>query len=81
MRQKPETKVTVATLAAAVVTIVVWILRTFAHVDIPAEVAVAMSTVAVAIAGYFAPHTHRPDLAARAGTAAEGTSGPASATP
>ena len=60
----PEKKVTAATVAAAVVTIVVWILRTFADVEIPAEVAVAMSTIVVALAGYFAPHTHRPGLAA-----------------
>jgi uncharacterized membrane protein len=61
----PEKKVTAATLAAAIVTIVIWILRTFADVDVPAEVAVAISTVVVAIAAYFAPHTHRPDLAAQ----------------
>jgi hypothetical protein len=63
-RPVPEKKVTAATVAAALVTIVVWVLRTFADVEIPAEVAVAISTVLVAIAGYFAPHTHRPDLAA-----------------
>jgi hypothetical protein len=58
----PEKKVTAATLGAAVTTIVVWILRTFLDIDIPIEVASAMSIVVVAIAGYFAPHTHRPDL-------------------
>ena len=63
----PEKKVTAATLAAAIITLVIWILRTFADVDVPAEVALAISTIAVAVAGYFAPHTHRPDLAAPAG--------------
>ncbi|HEY7483139.1 MAG TPA: hypothetical protein VH912_01635 [Streptosporangiaceae bacterium] len=76
-RVAPEKKVTAATLAAAVTTIVIWILRTFAHIDIPAEVAVAISTVVVAVAGYMAPHTHRPDLAAPANTKAD--SGPAPA--
>ena len=59
----PEKKVTAATLAAAVVTIVVWILHSAAHVDIPPEVAAALATVLVGVAGYLAPHTHRPDLA------------------
>ncbi len=76
----PEKKVTAATVAAAVVTILVWILRTFADIDIPAEVAVALSTVAVGIAGYFAPHTHRPDLAPQAAAPAKGGAGPASTT-
>jgi hypothetical protein len=77
----PEKKVTAATVAAALVTIAVWLLRAVADVDVPAEVALAMSTVAVAIAGYFAPHTHRPDLAPAAKTPVAGdTSGPAPAT-
>jgi len=59
----PEKKVTAATVAAAVTIVVVWLLRTFAHVDVPAEVALAISTVAIAAAGYLAPHTHRPDPA------------------
>jgi hypothetical protein len=58
----PEKKVTAATLAGAVVTIVVWILK-LSGVDLPAEVATAITTVLVAVAGYMAPHTHRPDLA------------------
>ena len=67
----PEKKVTAATLAAAVTTIVIWILRAF-DIEVPAEVAVAISTVVVGIAGYLAPHTHRPDLAARPSTPAKG---------
>jgi hypothetical protein len=67
----PEKKVTTATVAAAVVTIVIWLLQTFADVDIPPEVALAISTVVVAIAGYLAPHTDRPDLAPAAGAPAE----------
>jgi hypothetical protein len=71
----PEKKVTAATLAAAVTTIVIWILRSF-DVEVPAEVALAISTVVVAIAGYLAPHTHRPDLAAKPGAPAEGGATP-----
>jgi hypothetical protein len=58
----PEKKVTAATLAGAVVTILVWVLK-LAGVDIPVEVAAAITTILVAVAGYLAPHTHRPDLA------------------
>ena len=59
----PEKKVTAATLAAAVTTIVVWLLRVFAHIEVPAEVALAISTVAVGVAGYLAPHTPRTPVA------------------
>ncbi|MCO5993514.1 hypothetical protein [Actinoallomurus rhizosphaericola] len=57
----PEKKVTAAAIAGAVVTIVVWILR-LSHIDVPAEVAAAATTLLSAVAGYLAPHTHRPDL-------------------
>jgi hypothetical protein len=56
----PEKKITAATLAGAIVTIVIWILR-LAHVDVPPEVAAAITTILAAVAGYLAPHTHRPD--------------------
>jgi hypothetical protein len=58
----PEKKVTAATLAGAIVTILIWILH-LAHIKIPAEVATALTTIIVFVAGYLAPHTHRPDLA------------------
>lgn len=60
----PEKKVTAATLAGAIATILVWILH-LAGVDVPSEVAAAIATVLAAIAGYLAPHTHRPDAAPR----------------
>ncbi|MCO5970597.1 hypothetical protein [Actinoallomurus soli] len=63
----PEKKVTAAAIAGAVVTIVVWILR-LSHVDVPAEVAAAATTLLSAVAGYLAPHTHRPDLEPPAAT-------------
>jgi hypothetical protein len=58
----PEKKVTAAALAGAIATILVWILHV-AGVDIPPEVSAALTTVLAAVAGYLAPHTHRPDLA------------------
>ena len=57
----PEKKVTAATLTGAIATIAVWVLH-LAKVDIPPEVAAAITTVVAAVAGYMAPHTHRPDL-------------------
>jgi hypothetical protein len=60
----PEKKVTAATLAGAIATILVWVLH-LAGVDVPSEVAAAITTVLAAIAGYLAPHTHRPDAPAR----------------
>lgn len=54
-----EKKVTATTLVAALVTIAVWALRTFSDVEIPAEVAAAITTVIVGLAGYIAPHTPR----------------------
>ncbi|MFZ9846308.1 MAG: hypothetical protein ACO3JT_09075 [Candidatus Nanopelagicales bacterium] len=44
-------KVTAATAAAALVTIIVWI-ASLAGVDVPLEVAGALTTILVAIAGY-----------------------------
>jgi hypothetical protein len=58
----PEKKVTAATLAGAITTVLVWILH-LTGVDIPSEVSAALATILAAVAGYMAPHTHRPDLA------------------
>lgn len=55
---KPARKVTAATLAAALATILVWVLNTFvlsAAQQISPEVAGAITTVLVALAGYFTP--------------------------
>jgi hypothetical protein len=57
----PEKKVTAATLAGAIATILIWVLH-LTGVDMPSEVAAAITTVLAAVAGYLAPHTHRPDL-------------------
>jgi hypothetical protein len=60
-RLVPEKKVTAAAVAGAIATILVWILHV-AGVDMPPEVSAALTTVLAAVAGYMAPHTHRPDL-------------------
>lgn len=46
-------KVTTATLAGAVVLIVVWVLSTYAAVEVPPEVASAASLILMAGAAYF----------------------------
>lgn len=51
-------KVTAATVAAAVVTVVVWIAST-AGVEVPTEVQGAVTTILVAAAGYFVPDPAR----------------------
>ena len=45
-------KVTAATAAAALVTILVWV-ASLAGIDVPTEVAGAVTTILVAIAGYM----------------------------
>ncbi len=55
---KPARKVTAATLAAALATILVWVLNTFVlspMQQIGPEVAGAITTVLVALTGYFTP--------------------------
>ncbi|MGE5761081.1 MAG: hypothetical protein ACM37V_12075 [Gemmatimonadota bacterium] len=55
---KPARKVTAATLAAALATILVWVLNTFVlspPQQIGPEVAGSITTVLVALAGYFTP--------------------------
>jgi uncharacterized membrane protein YjjP (DUF1212 family) len=71
----PEKKVTAATLAGAIVTILIWILR-LANIDVPAEVAAAITTLLAAVAGYLAPHTHRPGPAPQTAPAMETPTGP-----
>lgn len=58
-RSLPEPKVTASTLAGAVVSLVVWVLHSHYHVDIPPAEAVAAGTVLSAVIGYVAPHLPR----------------------
>ena len=45
-----------ATVGAAGVTVLSWLLREFAGVDMPLEIQGAVTTLAVAILGWFAPN-------------------------
>lgn len=57
---KPSNKVTAATGAAAVTTLVVWAL-TAAGVEVPSEVQGAITTLLVLAAGYFVPDGGKGD--------------------
>ncbi len=60
--KKIETKVTAATLIAAIVTILTWLADIIFGIEVPTAVTGAITTVAVAVAGWLAPHTERqPD--------------------
>jgi hypothetical protein len=66
MTSRVETKVTAASLAAAVSGVALWALSTYVFKggDVPAGLVslidVAVPAVLAAAAGYFAPHTPRP---------------------
>jgi energy-converting hydrogenase Eha subunit C len=51
----PVRKVAAATLAGALVTLVVWAAATFLHLNISAEVAAAIVTVVIFVVGYLVP--------------------------
>jgi type IV secretory pathway VirB2 component (pilin) len=51
-------KVTAATIAAALVTVIVWVAAA-AGVSVPLEVQGAVTTILVAVAGYFVPDPRR----------------------
>jgi hypothetical protein len=62
-----ETKVSAATIAAAVSGLVLWALQSYVFKgELPAPVAAAVQVIVPAVvtfaAGYLAPHTPRPDL-------------------
>lgn len=62
-----ETKVKASTVTAAAVGLVLWALGRYVfHGEVPTEVSIAALVLLPAlgslIAGYLAPHTHRPDL-------------------
>lgn len=48
-------KVSAATLGSSISAIAVWVAETAYHKDIPTSVAVAITTVVAAVAGYLAP--------------------------
>lgn len=51
----PSKKVTAAGLAAAVTTILAWLLSAFTTVDMPPEVAVAVATILTVGTAYLVP--------------------------
>jgi hypothetical protein len=57
MSQQPDTsnKVWVGVGAGAITTIVVWALKQWAKVDVPTEVAMALSTVISIAAAHYTP--------------------------
>lgn len=52
----PETKVTVAALAGAVVSVVVWVVGLTTSVEVPAEAAAALVTVVSFVLAYLVPN-------------------------
>lgn len=52
---KPTNKVAAGALAGAIVAIVTWAAKTFAHVDISPDAAIGLSTAITFIVQYFVP--------------------------
>jgi len=48
-------KVISAAVVSALVGLLLWLLKSYAHVDIPVEQVAAINTLAVFVAGYFTP--------------------------
>jgi len=57
----PSRKVVVGGLAGALVTILVWMSKAYAQVEVPAEVAVAFSAVFTFVLQYFVPNKGETD--------------------
>lgn len=62
---RPSTKVTSATLAAAVATILIWLVESQGWIaDVPTGVELAVTVILTAVAGYVVPETN-PSPSAR----------------
>lgn len=59
----PSQKVAAGALAGALTTIAIWAIKTFAHQDIPGEVAAAITTVLTFIVSYIVPPAERDRVA------------------
>ncbi len=55
MSAKPTNKVAVGALAGAIVAVLAWASKAFAHVEIPAEVGVSLSAIITFGVQYFVP--------------------------
>jgi hypothetical protein len=51
----PSTKVAAGAIAGAVTTIIIWVLKSYAHIDIPGDVGAAITTVLTFIVSYIVP--------------------------
>lgn len=60
--EAPNRKVNVGLLAGAVMTVLAWISKTYANIEIPAEVALAGSTIIVFILQYMVPEPPDADV-------------------
>lgn len=53
--KSPTNKVIAGAVVGAAATIIVWSAKQWGHVDVPAEIALALNTVLSFIVGYFTP--------------------------
>lgn len=51
----PTRKVQAMGLSAAITTVLVWLLNTYAHADIPVEIAMSMQGIVAVLVGYIVP--------------------------
>ena len=51
----PAQKVTAGAVAGAVTTIVIWVLKAYAHIEVPGEIAAAITTVLTFVVAYVVP--------------------------
>ena len=63
MTRLPTRKVTVGAMAGAVVAIAAWASKAYAAVEIPADVAIALTTLLTFVVQYFVPDAepHEPE--------------------
>lgn len=62
MKNEISPKVTIGIAAGAVVTVLAWVLSEAASVDLPPEVAAAVTTIIVAVAAYVKRDPQRDDV-------------------
>lgn len=55
---EPSTKISAASIGGALTAIVLWGVNHFTGVDVPPEVAAAITTVVAFLLGYFIPETN-----------------------
>jgi hypothetical protein len=58
--QSISPKVALTAIVGSIITVLVWVVKAVWKIDIPGEVAAALTTIFGALAGYFAPHANPP---------------------